>query len=501
MTRRVRGGWPQFRSVPAASRAGATALLTAGAFACTLSARADERPPVGHGSNALPGVDAVGVLSDMRAKVAASATVGYGLTESVIGADDVHHRVGTLLGASFAPLPWIGLAARVDGRYDAHSGAGEDGEAGFVAQSQLRVRSLFALAAPFRVGGEFALRFPGASDLERGLSSTSAELQALATFAPRDAALWLSALVGFRLDRASHGVADPSRLSLSDRVALGASDSHALLFGLALSHAIGAFDLLGEWSWDVHVGDSAPEPLQSPMRVSAGARYFPARSLHVQLLAGVSPSQRPEVEIAGPLYAIEPRFWVTAALGLYFAAAPRAPAHAPPPRATPLPTVGALRGRVVDAAGGAPLAQISVEIAGRAPVLTDAQGGFAFPGLPPGALQLRTSAPGFREATATATVVAGRDTPLDLAIERALPEGQIRGSVRGPNGKALPARIEVEPLGTVVEADAGGNFELDVAPGEYRIVISAPGHRTQQRPALVEHNGVTVILVELSRAK
>jgi hypothetical protein len=156
---------------------------------------------------------------------------------------------------------------------------------------------------------------------------------------------------------------------------------------------------------------------------------------------------------------------------------------------------------VVDAAGGAPLAQISVEAEGRAPVLTDAQGGFALTGLPPGALQLRARGPGFREAAATATIVAGRDTALDLAIERELPEGQIRGSVRGPDGKALPARVRVEPLGTVMQADAGGNFELDVAPGEYTIVVSAPGHRTQERAARVEHNGVTVILVELSRAR
>jgi hypothetical protein len=32
-------------------------------------------------------------------------------------------------------------------------------------------------------------------------------------------------------------------------------------------------------------------------------------------------------------------------------------------------------------------------------------------------------------------------------------------------------------------------------------VISAPGYQTQERSALVEHKGVTVILVELSREK
>lgn len=477
--------------------------MAAAALACAaLHARAEDRPEVGHGPSALPGVDVVGVLSEMRSKAAASATFGYGLTESVIGSDDVHHRAGLLLGASFALQPWLGLAARVDGRYDAHRGAGEDGESGFVAQSQLRARSQIALSPPLRIGAELGLRFPGASDLERGLSSTSAELQALATYARPGLGPWLSALLGFRLDRARHGVSDADRLSLSDRVALGAGDSNALLLGLALSHPLGAFDLLGEWSWDVQVGSEAASALQSPMRISAGARYFASRALHVQLLAGVSPSERPEVSATGPLYVIEPRFWISAGLGVYFAP-PRAlrPEPAAPSPATPAPTVGAVRGRVVDAAGGAPLAQINVEIEGHPPVVTDAQGGFAFEGLQPGALRLRAYAPGFREASASAAVVAGGSAQLQLAIARELPEGQIRGSVRGTDGKPLPARIRVDPIGAQVQPDADGNFELDVAPGEYTIVVSAPGHQTQERPALVEHNGVTVILIELSRAR
>ena len=52
-----------------------------------------------------------------------------------------------------------------------------------------------------------------------------------------------------------------------------------------------------------------------------------------------------------------------------------------------------------------------------------------------------------------------------------------------------------------MKPDADGNFELDVAPGEYTVEISAPGYRPQQRPALVEHNGVTVIVVELGAEK
>ena len=501
----ARGALERLHSAPArrATRF-STALLTVLALPWAEPARANEPPVVGSGANALPAVDLVGVLSEVRAPIAATAQLGYGMTESVIDGDDSHHRVGAQIAASFALRPWIALAARFDGRLDAHGGDPGDDGAGFVAQSQLRVRSSHALSPALRIGGEAGLRFPGANDIGRGLSSTSAEVQALCSFAPQAAAgMWLSGLLGFRLDRARHGVDDPNRLSLSDRVALGASDSNALLLGLALSRRTGAFDLLGEWSWDVQVGGDAPGALQSPMRFSAGARYFPTRALHVQLLAGVSPSGRPEVRANGPLYLIEPRTWITAGVGLYFSPPPTAPHAEATPLATrqPPPVVGAVHGRVIDAAGGAPLALAAIEVAGRDPVATDGKGGFMMDGLSPGEVELRASAAGFREARALVNVAAGRAAQVDIALERALPDGQIRGSVRGFDGKPLPARVRVEPLGTEVVQSADGNFELDVAPGEYTIVISAPGYQTQERSALVEHKGVTVILVELSREK
>jgi hypothetical protein len=501
----ARGARERFPSALPRPVHGFSTAIAALALWCAMAqgVRADERPEVGHGASALPAVDTVGVLSAMRAPVAATAQLGYGLTESVIGSDDAHHRAGAQVAASFALRPWIAVAGRFDGRLDTHDGDPDDDGAGFVAQSQLRVRSSLPLALGhgLRLGAEAGLRFPGASDIERGLSSTSAELQALCTFAPQGADLWLAGLLGFRLDRARHGVEDPSRLGLSDRVALGASDSNALLFGVALSRRLGTFDLLGEWSWDVQVGDMAPAPLQSPMRVTAGARYFPTRALHVQLLAGVSPSARPDVSATGPLYLIEPRVWVGAGIGLYFSGAPSAPRPQPAPAPGQPPPVGAVHGRVIDSAGGAPLARVAIEVAGRTPLATDARGGFMIDGLAPGEVELRASAPGFREARARVNVTAGRAAQVDIALERELPDGQIRGSVRGFDGKPLPARIRVEPLGAQLQLDAEGNFELDVAPGEYRIVISAPGYQTQERPALVEHNGVTVILVELSRER
>jgi hypothetical protein len=239
------------------------------------------------------------------------------------------------------------------------------------------------------------------------------------------------------------------------------------------------------------------------MRISAGVRWFPLAGLHLQLLAGVSPSARPDVSASGPLFPIEPRFWLGTGIGMYFPGSTPAPARSvAPPKPAPAapPALARVRGRVVDAAGRAPLPGATLELAGRPPVTTDAQGGFALDDLPPGELQLRARATGFNEVETRAMLVAGATAQLEIALARELPEGQISGTVRSFDGKPIAARIRVDPLGKTIEPNADGTFEIEVAPGEYTVVVSAPGYRSQQRPALVEHNGVTVIIVELSRA-
>ena len=41
---------------------------------------------------------------------------------------------------------------------------------------------------------------------------------------------------------------------------------------------------------------------------------------------------------------------------------------------------------------------------------------------------------------------------------------------------------------------------MRVAPGEYTVLLSAPGYERQRRPVRVEQNGVTILNVDLRRA-
>jgi hypothetical protein len=91
--------------------------------------------------------------------------------------------------------------------------------------------------------------------------------------------------------------------------------------------------------------------------------------------------------------------------------------------------------------------------------------------------------------------------------ERTRPRGQIRGLVRSLKGTALAADIRIEPEPTASAETAPpepqelraeeGRFEIDVAPGRYRVTIAAPGYKTQKREVDIEENGVTVLNVDL----
>ncbi|MBN1656232.1 MAG: carboxypeptidase regulatory-like domain-containing protein [Deltaproteobacteria bacterium] len=132
---------------------------------------------------------------------------------------------------------------------------------------------------------------------------------------------------------------------------------------------------------------------------------------------------------------------------------------------------------------------------------TDDAGRFEFRELPADALEMKVKATGWEELTKKLDRAALGTEPIEIALERPLPEGQIRGHVRSFEGKPLNATIVIEPIGMRMQVDAKGTFQVDVPPGSYRVTVQAPGHRTQKRPVVVEHKGVTVLVVDLQKKR
>ena len=523
---------------------------------------------LGVGRSALPELVDVGTLPTPEPGHAAVAgSLGYGYTEGVLEVGEDHHRAALSIAGGYALLRWLSASLRFDGRYDTQVGGPDDGDDGVLGGTRVMLRGGHAVAPRAWLGGDFALRFPPADDVTLGVRTLGFDLRALGSYA-LGADTLLSGSAGFRLDRSDQAVDGFERLSAADRLAIGASQSNALLLGFGAAHVWGPITALGEWSWDFLVGSSAPVATRSPMRLTVGARYALPAGFQLEGLLGLAMSGRPATDPRAPLVPVEPRLWLSAALAYRFMAG-ALPGTAGPVRSNVLgrvvdqrgdaiagatvalrghvtrsgkdgafslrglepgnatlqvsargygsqsvalqlkekrhdlgevmiaANIGALRGRVLDSQGlVVPNASVSVNSAGRE-ARCDEQGAFTFDTLPAGTLELYVQAPQWEPITVPVVVLPGQELQLDVVLHEPLPVGQIRGNVRGARGEPVLAEVAVEELQVREPTGTDGAFALDVQPGHYTVTVSAPGYEREQREVEVEHNGVTVLLIDL----
>jgi hypothetical protein len=321
--------------------------------------------------------------------------------------------------------------------------------------------------------------------------------------------------LGFRYDRSAESVSNPDRLSRADRMSLGVSDTNAVLLGAGIvARAAKNVELLGEWTWDVRVPSKGASAAQSPMRIDVGGRYLASETMALELVVEASPSSRPPVGPGTPLAVIEPRVSVFAGINIR-PSLPTVETPPPPPVTTPekpaeVASVGRLEGRVTDD-GGRPIVGAKVHAVpqaapsnttGKADAGADAKtndyGTFELTGLPVGKTELTVSAEGYRDSVRIVDVTAAKAQSLEIQLERALPQGQIRGLARSFAGQPIKgATVRIEPIGKELQVGEGGRFEVDVPPGEYDVIVKATGYADQQRHVRVEANGVVVLDLDL----
>lgn len=396
----------------------------------------------------LPGIFRVGVPGEVEPGLAVAGTAGYGLTEAQDGEDGSHHRIGGIVGFGVTPTPWLGLSLRLDGRYDTHPDDEVGSDDGFVGAPTLLVRAGSNFGS-LRLGAELGWTVPGEDAPSFAVGASVLDASVLAAFAPEDDGLVVALRAGYRLDGSGDAIDEPDRLRSGDRLALGLSDFDAILLGAGVSWRTGAVEVLGEATWDLLVGEDAPSPSRSPIRLTAGARWHANDSLALEILGEVSPSRRPEVAGNLPLVPVEPRaaVWLGVRWNMPFSEPPAAGGSLEDPAAD------------ADAEAEAPA-----------------------------------------DAPAQVEQPTEPETPAEPE-EPALPPGQIRGLVRSFTGEPLQARVVVEPLGTEVQTDADGMFTVDVPPGQYEVRIQAPQHGEQVRRVTVEENGVTILNADLRRSR
>jgi hypothetical protein len=404
--------------------------------------------------------------------------MGYGFTESVLGGKDQHHSALNTFGVSYAAFPWLGVGAGVSNRFDVHR---KRLDTTFVGVPTLALRGVFQIDSQWTAGAQLAAWMPT-------VQTTSVDGLVFASKAiSRSFRYHLNA--GFRVDRSADSI-EEERIGLmrSDLLTLGTSDSHALLFAAGWDwRAGGNIDIFGEWSYDLLVGDDAPDIQESPMRFAAGARFPVLTDYRVSVGVETNISRVPVIDARLPLVPVEP----IASLVVTFSRRPPLP---PLPFIAP-PAMGQIDG-IVATQHDVPIAGAVVKVGDRQ-VLTLDDGRFRFGQLEPGPRTIHIDAPGHVVPPIQADVSAGRVVRIPIvAVDEATP-GLIRMLVRGQGSAGVSAKVQISPGDHSLETDAEGAAEVELPPGDYSLTVQAEGHSTQERKVTVDAYGVTILNLDL----
>jgi hypothetical protein len=450
--------------------------------------------------------------------LALALDAGYGFTEAQAD-EGAHHRILGQAGVGLAPLEWLELSMRAMARHDRHPDDGMGADSGTTTDFALAARAGDVFDSGFRIGGDLGARFPGSEAVADSLTSPAIDGRVLLGWA-REAGVRFAGYAGYRLDFTDGVAEDRERYRLGDRLALGVSEFDAVLVGVGASVPIASTELLAELSGDVLVGSGAPSLSQSPLRASAGARFGLSDRAAVEILGDVSLSSRPDVGADAPLIPIEPRFSLMAGFRYRFwngaepepapvvtpPPKPKQQVVAPPPKAPeppPPPPVNTVRITVVDKATGHPLSDAEAEIvvggqARKLEFVTEST--FEVNEVPVGSAELVVRAERLKDWRKPIQVVKGEPIEIKVEMVAAANSGQIRGLIRGFDGKGLAARVHIQPGAHEVVSAADGAFLIDVPPGKYMVEVFVEGYRTQKLTAQVGKDGVIVLNVDMLKA-
>jgi hypothetical protein len=496
------------------------ATLIAVLFACFLgasAARADAPVDVREGiaSTGLCGL-ANEAYPTCPERWAVAANAGYGYTESVGNVPGAHHRLLGSVGAGVVPLPWLALALRFDGRIDLHPNDDRGKDITGTGDPRLFLRGGYELPRGASVGGEVVLWAPGNTAPSFEPRAITADFKALAAWRPSKPFALLGH-VGYRLDQSANSAPDLRRLRQGDRLALGLSDYDAVLIGLGGSlRTIDKTELFAELSLDMFTGKGAPDFKVSPMRATLGARYFLRPGLQGELaLTGVF-SSRPGFAADAPLVPVDPRVSVT--VGVRYGR----PLHPPPAKSDPAPVdapvtepqdeqpkTAEVRGSLVDDKGEpVPDVRVVLTVAPETTLresVTDGEGVYVFTEVPVGDATVEATAPGFQTQQWVVEVRPNMTPTAGRALVRKSDTGTLRLLTRTFSSEPLSATITVRDArgrkANTGKGDERGLYEIDLPPGRYTVMISAPGYRTLRREVSLERYGVAILNVDMREEK
>jgi hypothetical protein len=491
-----------------------------------------------------------------KGAVQVSTLTGLGRRTGLLGPDHKFNRAIGDLAVAFGATANISVGLSLDGRYDRHWGDaprdmatnmpapnwGVSGDDGYVGDPKLIVRAGTSTGS-VAFGGQIGVWVPGKDAPSVAASAISVDARAIVSLPAGPGLLSFSG--GFRLDNSVQSIDHPENLSLKDRVSLGVSDYHAIMGAAQLRLPVGdKLWVAAEGSIDAFIG-GPPTPSATSMEVKraelprskllfrggliAGFHINDSFSALVFVEAAKVPGINVSQTLSGniPLIPYEPI--VTGGLGIEarFGGPKKVKPmfeekdcrkHNPPDcPAVKVPVLADISGTVTDS-GGKPLAGAKVSLTLKnsqvAPTATDGTGKYTFTGVRIGdtvdgqetidetGVEVGVELDGMKPGTATiAQVAKGTNDVPAIALDPVLPPGELRGNVRSlPGGKAVTnATITIEPGGKTIQTDADGYFSLPLAPGQYKIKVTAPKLQPQELDVTIENNSVAIKNIDLHR--
>ena len=513
--------------IPPTSRLGRESIHYLFVIIILLMAGKSIAMPKGHARLGLHGGDRVGMLVDEPGPAISVNTFGgYGVVESISPVDGAHHGLYGSITGSFYWASWFSAALGFDGLMQFHPKddfQNLEKDRSLIGLPYLYLRSGYPITPKLLLGGDLRVLIPGNEAPSLVWSGITVDVAPLLTISIADHHT-LSFKTGFRLDRTENAAPDLAHVRPGDRMSVPYSSYHAVLAGALWIYEINALCVWAELSADFLIG-SSESFATSPMRVSTGVRYHITPSIELNLLTTVSLSKRPELTPDTPLIPIEPRISLFAGITLNFGRPYRtavsgdktdgndridnaptgqqtsdASKHIAADNTAAAPTGGTVSSRVLDVEG-LPVAGAKVTIiAGKVEktTTTDRNGKFELAGIPAGDATLRIEMPFFEPRTKQIKVTDGSTWTEGLPpLMESEVGSQIRGLVRNLNGDPVAATITVSPSNNRISANADGEFQLDVEPGQYRVTIEARGYKSQNRNVTVGTNSVEILNVDL----
>lgn len=425
-----------------------------------------------------------------------------------------HSRLVNAYSLLWAPFSFLEAALGLHVISDNSSGGGSEELQVTVGDPELSLKGGYEVASGLTVGGLLDARLlTGAGFFEASESALNFSFAALVSwFGGSGLPIGAHANIGFIVDGSENLFQNPSALSSAQLFAAQVSSFNRFSARIGVQYVTKYVGPFVELVMEPFVGSGAPGFGESPTRLSLGAQAWIGAQKSLQLLAaldlGLTGVGDGEPADLGDNYAfVIPRWNLALSIGYRFD-----PFYEPPSRVIERTTPGAnkrdaparaaITGKVLDSQTLKPVWNATVKIIDEEAsslAVDPRDGSFRSFDVPLGTRTIIASAEGYLDTRVLLDVLpGGANTVIQMTPKVRFRPGTLRGTVTGRGGRELSgATILIPELDRTLSLERDGTFRVSLKPGQYKVVVSSPGMRTQERAIRVVEGDTVILNVEL----